>query len=72
MRISSILLLHICSGIVGLLSGAVAITLRKGSRRHVTAGIVFAISMLCLAGSGTYLAAAKFEPTNFLGGALTF
>jgi hypothetical protein len=72
MRLSPVLLLHICSGIVGLLSGAVAVSLRKGSPRHATAGIVFVISMLCLAGSGTYLAAAKSEPTNFLGGALTF
>jgi hypothetical protein len=72
MRLSPILLLHICSGIVGLLSGAVAITLRKGSRRHAIAGIVFAISMLSLAGSGAYIAMTKSEPTNVLAGTLTF
>lgn len=65
-------LLHIASGTVGMLSGFVAVFLRKGSRRHALAGSVFVVSMLCLSLSGTYLATVKHQPGNILGGALTF
>ena len=49
-------LFPICAGILGLLSGAVAMSFRKGSRRHRVAGNVFFISMLSLGASGAYLA----------------
>ena len=67
-----ILVLHICSGTLGMLSGFVAVFLRKGSRRHSRAGQVFVVSMLCLSASGTYLGFMKSQPGNVLGGALTF
>jgi hypothetical protein len=54
------------------LSGYLAVSLRKGSRRHALAGRVFVITMLSLAASGVYLAAMKFQPGNILGGTLTF
>ena len=66
-----ILILHICGGIVGLLSGAAAVCFRKGSRRHAGAGNVFAASMLTMAAAGLTLAVMKFQPGNILGGALT-
>lgn len=69
---SPILLLHICGGTVGMLSGFVAVFLRKGSRRHSIAGDVFVIAMMILSATGTYLAFWKSEPGNVLGGALTF
>jgi hypothetical protein len=72
MQFSPILLLHICAGTVGVLSGGVAVLFRKGSRRHGVAGNVFVISMLSLASSGAYMAFVKSQPGNFLGGALTF
>ena len=72
MQFSPILPLHICAGTVGILSGAVAVLFRKGSRRHGVAGNVFVMSMLSLASSGAYMAFVKSEPGNFLGGALTF
>ena len=68
---SPILALHICSGTVGLLSGAVAASFRKGSRRHAIAGKVFVISMLSLGASAMYLAVLKQEIGNFVGGILT-
>ena len=71
MQISPILALHICAGTVGLLSGAVAISFRKGSRRHGIAGKVFVISMLSLGASAMYLAVMKHEVGNFVGGILT-
>ena len=72
MRYSPILLIHICAGTLGMLSGFVAVFLRKGSRRHGVAGTVFVVSMLSLGATGMYLAILKSEPGNILGGALTF
>ncbi len=71
MRSSPILLFHICCGTLGILSGAVAVIFRKGSRRHGLAGNVFVISMLSLASSGLYMALVKSQPGNVFGGALT-
>ncbi|HWW15671.1 MAG TPA: hypothetical protein VN310_13495 [Candidatus Dormibacteraeota bacterium] len=67
-----ILVFHICAGISGILSGAVAMSFRKGSRWHRGAGNVFVISMMSLAASAVYLAIMKSQLTNVLGGVLTF
>jgi hypothetical protein len=69
---SPILVLHIIAGTLGMLSGFVAVFLRKGSRRHGLAGNVFVIAMLSLSLSGVYLAFMKSQPGNILGGTLTF
>jgi hypothetical protein len=71
MMYTPILALHICAGTVGLLSGALAMAFRKGSRRHAIAGKVFVISMLCLGASAMVLAIMKHEIGNFVGGILT-
>ena len=67
-----ILVLHICGGLVGLLSGAAAMAFRKGSRLHGIAGQVFVVSMLTMSAAGVTLAVMKSQPGNILGGALTF
>lgn len=67
-----LLVLHIIAGTLGMLSGFVAVFLRKGSRQHGLAGQVFVVSMLSLSASGVYLAIAKSQPGNVLGGTLTF
>ena len=72
MSFSPILLVHICGGSVGLLSGAVAIAFRKGSRGHVLAGRVFVLSMLTMAAGAVYLAIVRHQPNNLGGGMLTF
>jgi hypothetical protein len=64
--------LHIIAGTLGMLSGFVAVFLRKGSRQHGLAGNVFLVSMLSLAASGVYLAILKHQPGNILGGTFTF
>jgi hypothetical protein len=69
---SPILLLHIASGTLGMLSGFVAAFLRKGSRRHGIAGDVFVVSMLSLSATGVFMAVMKSQPGNILGGTLTF
>ena len=72
MRYSPILILHICAGTAGFLSGMAASFFRKGSSRHAWAGNVFVVSMLSLAASGVYLAVIKSQIGNILGGTLTF
>jgi len=72
MKYPPILLLHIVSGTLGMLSGFVAVFLRKGSREHGIAGNVFVITMLSLGATGAYLAVLKSQPTNVSGGLLTF
>jgi hypothetical protein len=72
MHFSPTLILHICSGIFGVLSGGAAIVFRKGSERHRTAGNVFVISMMSLAATGVYLAVVTHTPGNIFGGTLTF
>jgi hypothetical protein len=72
MSYSPILVVHICSGILGLLSGIVAVSVGKGSHRHVLAGKVFVASMLTMAIAAVYLAITKHQPNNIGGGILTF
>jgi hypothetical protein len=57
-----ILIIHICGGCVGLLSGIAAMSFRKGSARHRMAGNIFFISMLTMASTAAYLG-------NLFGGA---
>ena len=72
MSYSPMLMVHIASGTLGVLSGFIAVFLRKGSGRHATVGKIFVVSMLSLGASGTYLALMKSQITNVLGGVLTF
>jgi hypothetical protein len=50
-----ILVLHICGGVAGVLSGAAAMSFRKGTRRHRVAGNVFFVAMLVMGSSAAYL-----------------
>jgi uncharacterized membrane protein len=79
MSLWPLIVFHICAGTVALLSGAVAMSLRKGSGRHGLAGDVFVISMLGLASSGAIVGFIKYHLTNsqaqlvnFFIGILTF
>ena len=72
MGFSPVLFVHIGSGICGLFSGAAAVALRKGSRRHALTGNIFVVSMMSLAATGVYLALLKGQPGNVLGGTFTF
>ena len=50
-----ILVFHICAGVLGIMSGAGAMSFRKGSRRHCLAGNVFFVAMLAMGSSAAYL-----------------
>jgi hypothetical protein len=71
MSYSPTLLVHICGGSLGLLSGTAAMAFRKGSPRHVLAGRVFVASMLTMGTFAAYLAIVKNQPNNIGGGILT-
>ena len=72
MPYSPILVVHVCAGTLGLLSGATAMVFRKGSRGHVFAGRVFVASMLTMAVAAVCLAIVKHQPNNIGGGFITF
>jgi hypothetical protein len=59
-----ILVIHICGGVAGLLSGIAAVSFRKGSARHRVAGNVFFVSMLTMGATAAALG-------NVFGGAMT-
>ena len=67
-----LLILHILGGTIGLLSGAFALAVRKGSRLHRASGNVFTIAMLTLASSALALAIMKSQRGNVVGSILTF
>jgi hypothetical protein len=72
MSYSPLLLFHICAGTTGLLSGAVTMSFRKGSRGHRLAGNIFFGSMLSMSAAGAYMAFMKSQTGNVFGGVLTF
>jgi hypothetical protein len=72
MPYSPILIVHICAGTLGLLSGTAAMFFRKGSPRHVLAVRIFVASMLTMAVGAVYLAIVKHQPNNIGGGITTF
>ena len=63
-----VLILHICAGVLGVISGAGAMSLRKGSRAHRVAGNVFFVAMLTMGLSASYLGMLKGQ--SGLGGLL--
>jgi uncharacterized membrane protein len=68
---SPVLALHIVSGTAGVVTGAAALSLRKGSRWHSLTGSVFVVAMVGLALTGIEMAIVKSQPGNILGGSLT-
>src|SRR5215510_4549809 len=71
MSFSPVLIFHIYSGSVALLSGAVAMFFRKGSRLHRLAGDAFVLSMIGLGASGAYMGLMRQEVLNVAMGVLT-
>lgn len=69
---SPILAVHVAGGTLGLVSGAAALSFRKGSRWHALAGKVFVASMLAMAAGAIPLAFWKHEAGNVIGGIFTF
>jgi hypothetical protein len=68
---SWLLAVHIGTGTLGVLTGAAALTFRKGSEPHRVAGTVFALAMLAMAGTASVLAAMASQPGLAVGGLMT-
>jgi uncharacterized membrane protein len=73
MLVTNLLIVHICSAVVGLLSGFMATALKKGSGLHGAAGNVFFVSMLSMSTTAVYIA-TFLRPVmiNVIAGLLTF
>src|SRR2546423_11964730 len=65
------LVFHIMAGSLALLSGAAALSFRKGSRNHAKAGTVFACAMIVMAVLGAAMAVAEGERETAAVGILT-
>lgn len=68
---SVIMVVHILGGSIALLSGAGALTLRKGGRWHARAGTAFFAAMLVLTLTGSLIAALKPERATAVIGIIT-
>lgn len=66
------IVLHILGGLLGLTSGAVALSTRKGGNLHRKSGLVFVYTMVVMSLSGAVMAALKPESTSVIAGLLTF
>jgi hypothetical protein len=51
-----LLLVHVGAGSLAILSGAAAVSVRKGGRAHRASGTVFFLSVLSMSAAGAYLA----------------
>jgi hypothetical protein len=65
------ILFHGGFGALGLLSGATALSVQKGSRLHRVAGSVFVLTMGVTAASGAYLGVVTGVPGNAIAGIVT-
>jgi uncharacterized membrane protein YfcA len=66
------LVLHLCTGTLAILSGAVALSARKGLRLHRAGGRIFAVTMLITSATGVWLAIGSSQAKNILLGLLAF
>ena len=63
------ILLHIIGGLVGLTSGAVALSAPKGAKLHRKSGMIFVCAMMVLSASGAVMAALIPERISVMAGA---
>jgi uncharacterized membrane protein len=70
--VESALILHIGGGSVAILSGAAALTVRKGERLHRAFGNAFFVAMLTMSAMGTALAVWLHQIGNMIGGPFAF
>jgi len=68
----TLLFLHIAGGSVGILSGAVALAVRKGETLHRAVGTVFFVAMLIMSGVGFLVSPFLPSAPNTVAGLFTF
>jgi uncharacterized membrane protein len=72
MTYTPMLVVHIAGGLIAVLTGCMALVVRKGSLLHRRSGDVFVISMLLMASGGAWIAFRKSQPFNVFAGTFTF
>ncbi len=72
MTITAALVVHVGAAAVGILSGAAALSVRKGERLHRVSGTVFVLAMLTMAATAAYLAALIPDRARVIGGIFAF
>ena len=68
---NALIVFHVVAGSAALLTGAAALSVRKGGRLHARIGTIFFASMLAMAGTGALVAAAQPERGTAVIGAFT-
>ena len=68
----ALLPIHIIAGLIGLVSGAVALATRKGAKLHRKGGMIFVYAMMVVAITGTVMGSLISEMAAVIPGALTF
>ncbi|MDQ3005774.1 MAG: hypothetical protein M3R47_10380 [Chloroflexota bacterium] len=68
----ALLPIHIIAGLIGLVSGGVALSVRKGARLHRQGGMIFVYAMMVVALTGTVMGSLISEMAAVIPGALTF
>ena len=68
----TLLPIHIIAGLIGLVSGAIALSARKGAKLHRTGGMIFVYAMMIVGITGTVMGALLSEMAAVIPGVLTF
>ena len=68
----TLLPIHIIAGVIGLISGAVALATRKGANLHRKGGMIFVYAMMVVAITGTVMGSLLSEMAAVIPGVLTF
>jgi uncharacterized membrane protein len=62
---------HIIAAAVGLLAGAIALSVSKGATLHRKAGRVFVYAMVAMCGTAIVMAVFRRQPVNIIAGSMT-
>ena len=68
----TLLPIHIIAGLVGLIAGALALSVRKGAKLHRKSGMIFVYAMLVVSITGAMMGALLSEMAAVIPGALSF
>jgi uncharacterized membrane protein len=64
--------LHVVAGVVGLVSGYLALYAFKGAKLHRKSGTIFVYAMLLMSATGAVIAASRSKELSVIAGSLTF
>jgi uncharacterized membrane protein len=70
--LGGVIALHVLAGLTGIVTGTIALCLRKGDRLHRGFGTAFFVAMLTMSSVAAALAAGLGETGNVVGGLSTF